>query len=129
MDIEEIKHNYAEFYEDELLIEKQKNKLVKELKNIIKTKNITSLGDEEKNEEIQKLKVRIQEIQVVLDNLEKEKKDFFNNQKADIQKTLKKSEQEFKRKTKEQEIDDNFLELLKDLKVQEKASRYSNFLK
>ena len=42
---------------------------------------------------------------------------------------LKKSEQEFKRKTKEQEIDDNFLELLKDLKVQEKASRYSNFLK
>lgn len=129
MNIEEIKHNYAEFYEDELLIEKQKNKLVKELKNIIKTKNITSLGDEEKNEEIQKLKVRIQEIQVVLDNLEKEKKDFFNNQKADIQKTLKKSEQEFKRKTKEQEIDDNFLELLKDLKVQEKASRYSNFLK
>ena len=77
MDIEEIKHNYAEFYEDELLIEKQKNKLVKELKNIIKTKNITSLGDEEKNEEIQKLKVRIQEIQVVLDNLEKEKKRFF----------------------------------------------------
>ena len=129
MDIEEIKHNYEEFYEDELLIEKQKNKIVKELKNIIKTKNITSLGDEEKNEEIQKLKVRIQEIQVVLDNLEKEKKDFFNNQKADIQKTLKKSEQEFKRKTKEQEIDYNFLELLKDLKVQEKASRYSNFLK
>ncbi len=86
MDIEEIKHNYAEFYEDELLIEKQKNKLVKELKNIIKTKNITSLEDEEKNEKIQKLKVRIQEIQVVLDNLEKEKKDFFNNQKADIQK-------------------------------------------
>lgn len=129
MDIEEIKHNHAEFYEDELLIEKQKNKLVKELKNIIKTKNITSLEDEEKNEEIQKLKVRIQEIQVVLDNLEKEKQDFFNNQKADIQKTLKKSEQEFKRKTKEQEIDDNFLELLKDLKVQEKASRYSTFLK
>ena len=129
MDIEEIKHNYAEFYEDELLIEKQKNKIVKELKNIIKTKNITSLEDEEKNEEIQKLKVRIQEIQVVLDNLEKEKQDFFNNQKADIQKTLKKSEQEFIRKTKEQEIDDNFLELLKDLKVQEKASRYSNFLK
>ncbi len=129
MDIEEIKHTYAEFYEDELLIEKQKNKIVKELKNIIKTKNITSLEDEEKNEEIQKLKVRIQEIQVVLDNLEKEKQDFFNNQKADIQKTLKKSEQEFIRKTKEQEIDDNFLELLKDLKVQEKASRYSNFLK
>ena len=129
MDIEEIKHNYEEFYEDELLIEKQKNKIVKELKNIIKTKNITSLGDEEKNEEIQKLKVRIQEIQVVLDNLEEEKKDFFKNQKADIQKMLKKSEQEFKRKTKEQEIDDNFLELLKDLKVQEKASRYSNFLK
>ena len=129
MDIEEIKHNHAEFYEDELLIEKQKNKLVKELKNIIKNKNITSLEDEEKNEEIQKLKVRIQEIQVVLDNLEKEKQDFFNNQKADIQKTLKKSEQEFKRKTKEQEIDDNFLELLKDLKVQEKASRYSTFLK
>lgn len=81
MDIEEIKHNYAEFYEDELLIEKQKNKLVKELKNIIKTKNITSLGDEEKNEEIQKLKVRIQEIQVVLDNLEKEKKIFLITKK------------------------------------------------
>lgn len=129
MDIEEIEKQYAELYKDKLLIEKQKNKIVKELKNIIKTKNITSLEDEEKNEEIQKLKVRIQEIQVVLDNLEKEKQDFFNNQKADIQKMLKKSEQEFKRKTKEQEIDDNFLELLKDLKVQEKASRYSNFLK
>lgn len=129
MDIEGIEKQYAELYKDKLLIEKQKNKIIKELKNIIKTKNITSLEDEEKNEEIQKLKVRIQEIQVVLDDLEKEKKDFFNNQKADIQKTLKKSEQEFKRKTKEQEIDDNFLELLKDLKVQEKASRYSNFLK
>ena len=129
MDIEEIEKQYAELYKDKLLIEKQKNKIVKELKNIIKTKNITSLEDEEKNEEIQKLKVRIQEIQLVLDNLEKEKQDFFNNQKADIQKTLKKSEQEFIRKTKEQEIDDNFLELLKDLKVQEKASRYSNFLK
>lgn len=129
MDIEGIEKQYAELYKDKLLIENQKNKIIKELKNIIKTKNITSLEDEEKNEEIQKLKVRIQEIQVVLDDLEKEKKDFFNNQKADIQKTLKKSEQEFKRKTKEQEIDDNFLELLKDLKVQEKASRYSNFLK
>ena len=40
MDIEEIKHNYAEFYEDELLIEKQKNKLVKELKELIKKQSV-----------------------------------------------------------------------------------------
>ena len=36
MDIEKIKNQYADFYEDEVLIEKQKNKLVKEIKELIK---------------------------------------------------------------------------------------------
>lgn len=123
MDIEEIKKQYAEFYEDELLIEKQKDKLVKELKSIIKDENITSSEDEEKNEEIQKLKVAIQEIQAILDNLEKEKKDLFNKQHNSTQKILEESERDFKRKNKEQERNNNFLELLRDLKAQGKAKK------
>ena len=49
MDIEKIKNQYTDFYEDEVLIEKQKNKLVKEIKELIKKENISSKEDEEKN--------------------------------------------------------------------------------
>ena len=89
MDIEEIKSRYAELCEDEVLIEKQKNKLVKEIKEIIKTENISSKEDEEKNEGILKLKEKIIEIHDVLTNLEKEKEEFFEQQSTEVKELLK----------------------------------------
>ena len=68
MDIEKIKNQYADFYEDEVLIEKQKNKLVKEIKEIIKTENISSKEDEEKNEGILKLKEKIKNMENITTN-------------------------------------------------------------
>lgn len=117
MDIEEIKNNYAEFYEDELLIEKQKNKLVKELKELIKKEDISSKEEEENNYKAQELTLKIQEIQAILNNLEKEKKDFFNKQSSKIQKVLKELETNFQKNEKQKEIDNSYLDLLENLKV------------
>lgn len=115
MDIEEIKITYAEFYEDELLIEKQKNKLVKELKELIKKEDISSKEDEENNYKIQKLTLRIQEIQDVLNDLETEKKIYLSKQSPEIQGILKELETNFKKNEKQKEIDNLYLKLLENL--------------
>lgn len=117
MDIEEIKNNYAEFYADELLIEKQKNKLVKELKELIKKENITSQEDEENNYKIQEIALKIQKIQDVLRDLETEKKIYLSTQSSEIQKILKELETNFKKNEKQKEIDNLYLELLENLKA------------
>ena len=114
MDIEEIKSRYAELCEDEVLIEKQKNKLVKE---IIKTENISSKEDEEKNKEILRLKEKIIEINDVLTNLEKEKIIFLNNQQSETKELLKELEKELKQKYKEKMIDKCYLEFINNLKL------------
>ena len=116
-DIEEIKHYYAEFYEDELLIEKQKNKLVKELKELIKKENITSQEDEENNYKIQEIALKIQKIQDVLRDLETEKKIYLSTQSSEIRKILKELETNFKKNEKQKEIDNLYLELLENLKA------------
>ena len=113
MDIEGIKSHYAELYEDEVLIEKQKNKLVKEIKELIKKENISSKEDEEKNEEILRLKEKIIEIQDVLTNLEKEKEEFFEQQSTEVKELLK----ELKRKYKEKMIDKCYLDFINNLKL------------
>ena len=100
MDTEGIKSHYAELCEDEVLIEKQKNKLVKEFKERIKKENISSKEDEEKNEEILRLKEKIIEINNVLTNLEKEKIIFLNNQQSETKELLKALEKELKQKYK-----------------------------
>lgn len=113
MDIEKIKNQYADFYEDEVLIEKQKNKLVKEIKEIIKTENISSKEDEEKNEGILKLKEKIIEIQDVLTNLEKEKEEFFEQQSTEVKELLK----ELKQKYKEKMRNKCYLKFINNLKL------------
>lgn len=113
MDIEKIKNQYADFYEDEVLIEKQKNKLVKEIKELIKKENISSKEDEEKNEEILRLKEKIIEINDVLTNLEKEKEEFFEQQSTEVKELLK----ELKRKYKEKMIDKCYLDFINNLKL------------
>ena len=115
MDIEEIKTTYAEFYEDGLLIEKQKNKLVKELKELIKKEDISSKEEEENNYKIQKLTLRIQKIQAVLNDLETEKKIYLSKQSFEIQKILKELETNFKKNEKQKEIDTLYLKLLENL--------------
>lgn len=117
MDIEEIKSRYAELYEDEVLIEKQKNKLVKELKELIKKENISSKEDEEKNEEILILKEKIIEINNVLTNLEKEKEAFFEQQSTEVKELLKELGKELKRKYKEKMIDKCYLDFINNLKL------------
>lgn len=117
MDIEGIKSHYAELYEDEVLIEKQKNKLVKELKELIKKENISSKEDEEKNEEIIRLKEKIIEINNALTNLEKEKIIFLNNQQSETKELLKELEAKFKRKNYEKEINNHYRKLVEDLKT------------
>lgn len=117
MDIEEIKSRYAELCEDEVLIEKQKNKLVKEIKEIIKTENISSKEDEEKNEGILKLKEKIIEIQDVLTNLENEKEEFFEQQSTEVKELLKELGKELKRKYKEKMIDKCYLDFINNLKL------------
>lgn len=115
MDIEEIKHNYAEFYEDELLIEKQKNKLVKELKELMKKEDISSKEEEENNNKVQELMLKIQGIQDVLQDLETEKKIYLSKQSSEIQGILKGLETNFKKNEKQKEIDNLYLELLENL--------------
>lgn len=117
MDIEEIKNNYSEFYEDELLIEKQKNKLVKELKELIKKEDISSKEEEENNYKAQELTLKIQEIQNVLQALGTEKKIYLSKQSSEIQKILKELETNFKKNEKQKEIDNSYLDLLGNLKV------------
>lgn len=117
MDIEGIKSHYAELYEDEVLIEKQKNKLVKELKELIKKENISSKEDEEKNEEILILKEKIIEINNVLTNLEKEKEAFFEQQSTEVKELLKELGKELKRKYKEKMIDKCYLDFINNLKL------------
>lgn len=117
MDIEDIKKTYAEFYEDELLIEKQKNKFVKKLKELIKKEDISSKEDEEKNEEIVRLKERIIEINNVLTNLEKDKIIFLNNQQSETKELLKELETNFQKNEKQKEIDNLYLKLLENLKA------------
>lgn len=117
MDIEEIKSRYAELCEDEVLIEKQKNKLVKEIKEIIKTENISSKEDEEKNEGILKLKEKIIEIQDVLTNLEKEKEAFFERQSTEVKAFLKALKKELKQKYKENMINKYYLDVINNLKL------------
>ena len=117
MDIEGIKSHYAELYEDEVLIEKQKNKLVKEIKELIKKENISSKGDEEKNEEILRLKEKIIEINDILTNLEKEKIIFLNNQQSETKELLKELEKELKQKYKEKMRNKCYLEFINNLKL------------
>ena len=117
MDIEEIQSYYAELYEDEVLIEKQKNKLVKEIKERIKKENISSKEDEEKSKEILRLKEKIIEINDVLTNLEKEKIIFLNNQQSETKELLKELEKELKQKYKEKMIDKCYLEFINNLKL------------
>lgn len=116
MDIEEIKKTYAEFYEDEFLIEKQKNKLVKELKELIKKEDVSSKEEEENNYKIQELALKIQKIQDVLRDLETEKKIYLSKQSSEIQKILKELETNFQKNEKQKEIDNLYLKLLKNLK-------------
>lgn len=117
MDIEKIKNQYVDFYEDEVLIEKQKNKLVKEIKELIKKENISSKEDEEKNEEILRLKEKIIEINDVLTNLEKEKIIFLNNQQSETKELLKELEKELKQKYKEKMRNKCYLEFINNLKL------------
>lgn len=117
MDIEKIKNQYADFYEDEVLIEKQKNKLVKEIKELIKKENISSKEDEEKNEEILRLKEKIIEINDVLTNLEKEKEAFFERQSTEVKVFLKALKKELKQKYKENMINKYYLDVINNLKL------------
>ena len=117
MDIQEIKSQYYEYNEDIILIENQKKKLVERVKKIIKTQNITSLEDEEKNEEILRLKEKIIEINDVLTNLEKEKEEFFEKQSTEVKELLKELEKEVKRKYKEKMIDKCYLDFINNLKL------------
>lgn len=117
MDIQEIKSQYYEYNEDIILIENQKKKLVERVKKIIKTQNITSLEDEEKNEEILILKEKIIEIQDVLTNLEKEKEEFFEQQSTEVKELLKELGKELKRKYKEKMINKCYLDFINNLKL------------
>ena len=117
MDIQEIKSQYYEYNEDIILIENQKKKLVERVKKIIKTQNITSLEDEEKNEEILILKEKKIEIQDVLTNLEKEKEEFFEQQSTEVKELLKELGKELKRKYKEKMINKCYLDFINNLKL------------